>query len=139
MTTWLRIMLRKGGNELITCALANTGFEGLGPDVLMPVGIAQRLGLSLSGSGVEVYAVRTASGIAPIYRLRENVDAKVLVDDRDTSIIKLTTVVSESVDYVILSDKALTELGVVIIDAGNGVWCFRDELGRAFRNSCTPG
>mgnify|MGYP001773114281 CR=1 FL=1 len=81
----------------------------------------------------------TASGIAPIYRLRENVDVKVLVDDRDTPIIKLTLVVSESVDYVILSDKALTELGIVIIDAGDGVWCFRDELGRVFRNSCVPG
>ena len=92
----------------------------MGPDVLMPVGVAQRLGLSLSGSNVEVYAVRTASDIAPIYRLRENVDVKVLVDDGSTSIIKLTPVVSESVDYVILSDKALTELGIVIIDAGNG-------------------
>ena len=139
MTTWLRIVLRRGGNELITCALANTGFEGLGPDVLMPVDVAQGLGLSLSGSNVEVYAVRTAPGIALIYRLKEGVDVKVLADDRDTPIIKLTPVVSESVDYVILSDKALTELGIVIIDAGNGIWCFRDELGRAFRNSCVPG
>ncbi len=133
MTTWLRIMLRKGSNEVVTCALANTGFEGLGPDILMPVNVAQRLGLGLSGGNVEVYAVRTASGIAPIYRLKENIDVKVLVNDRDTPIIGLTPVVSESVDYVILSDKALTELRVVIIDAGNGIWCFRDELGRVSR------
>ena len=139
MTTWLRIVLRRGGNELITCALANTGFEGLGSDVLMPMGVAQRLGLSLSGGNAEVYAVRTASGIAPVYRLKEGVDVRVLVDDGDTLTIKLTPVVSESVDYVILSDKALTELGVVIIDAGNGIWCFRDELGRISRDSCTPG
>ncbi|BDR92853.1 hypothetical protein [Vulcanisaeta souniana] len=105
----------------------------------MPVNVAQRLGLGLSGGNVEVYAVRTASGIAPIYRLKENIDVKVLVNDRDTPIIGLTPVVSESVDYVILSDKALTELRVVIIDAGNGIWCFRDELGRVFRGSCTPG
>lgn len=68
----------------------------------MPVNVAQRLGLGLSGGNVEVYAVRTASGIAPIYRLKENIDVKVLVNDRDTPIIGLTPVVSESVDYVIL-------------------------------------
>ncbi len=139
MTTWLRIVMRKGDNEVITCALANTGFEGLGPDVLMPIDVAQRLGFNLSGGDAEVYAIRTASGIAPIYRFRESISVKVLVSDRDTPIVRLTPIVSESVDYVLLSDKALTELGIVIIDAGNGIWCFRDELGRAFRNSCMPG
>ncbi|WP_054854105.1 hypothetical protein [Vulcanisaeta distributa] len=131
--------MRKGDNEVITCALANTGFEGLGPDVLMPIDVAQRLGFNLSGGDAEVYAIRTASGIAPIYRFRESISVKVLVSDRDTPIVRLTPIVSESVDYVLLSDKALTELGIVIIDAGNGIWCFRDELGRAFRNSCMPG
>ncbi len=139
MTTWLRIVIRKGVNEVIACALANTGFEGLGPDILIPISIAQRLGLHLSGSDADVYAVRTASGVAPIYRFKEGVDVRVLVDDRDVPIVRLVPIVSESVDYVLLSDKALTELGIVIIDASNGVWCFRDELGRVFRNSCSPG
>ncbi len=64
MTTWLRIVMRRGNNEVITCALANTGFEGLGPDVLIPIDAAQRLGLNLSGGDAEAYAIRTASGIA---------------------------------------------------------------------------
>ncbi|WP_048056860.1 hypothetical protein [Vulcanisaeta moutnovskia] len=78
-------------------------------------------------------------GLPPIYRFRESINVKVLVSDRDTPIVRLIPIVSESVDYVLLSDKALTELGIVIIDASNGIWCFRDELGRAFRASCTPG
>ncbi|WP_446751787.1 hypothetical protein [Vulcanisaeta sp. JCM 16161] len=137
MTTWLRIVMRRENNEVITCALANTGFEGLGPDILMPINVAQRLGLNLLG-GTEVYAIRTASGVAPIYRFRESVSVRVLVNDRDTPIVRLIPIASESVDYVILSDKALTELGIVIIDASNGIWYFRDELGRVFRTSCTP-
>ncbi|WP_243678040.1 hypothetical protein [Vulcanisaeta distributa] len=56
-------------------------------------------------------------GSPPIYRFRESINVKVLVDDRDAPIIRLTPIVSESVDYVLLSDKALTELGIVIIDA----------------------
>ncbi|GAB6946154.1 hypothetical protein JCM16161A_02840 [Vulcanisaeta sp. JCM 16161] len=129
--------MRRENNEVITCALANTGFEGLGPDILMPINVAQRLGLNLLG-GTEVYAIRTASGVAPIYRFRESVSVRVLVNDRDTPIVRLIPIASESVDYVILSDKALTELGIVIIDASNGIWYFRDELGRVFRTSCTP-
>ncbi len=65
MTTWLRIVIRRENNEVITCAPANTGFEGLGPGILMPIDVAQRLGLNLSGGDAEVYAIRTASGIAP--------------------------------------------------------------------------
>ncbi len=29
----------------------------------------------------------------------------------------------------LLNDKLLGRLGIVIIDAGEGLWCFRDELG----------
>jgi hypothetical protein len=59
------------------------------------------------------------------------------VNDRDTPVVSLIPVISESVDQVILSDKALFALNIVIINAGEGIWCFRDELGKVFRESCT--
>ncbi|WP_292000381.1 hypothetical protein [Caldivirga sp.] len=45
---------------------------------------------------MNVYAVRTASGITPIYRLKDNVQVKVIVNDRDTPVVSLIPVISES-------------------------------------------
>jgi hypothetical protein len=32
--------------------------------------------------------------------------------------------------YPLLNDKLLGGLGIALIDFAEGVWCFRDELGR---------
>lgn len=58
------------------------------------------------------------------------------VDDRDTEYVELIPVISENVDEVIISDKATSKLGIVVLDAGLGLWCFKDELGHAARVSC---
>ena len=35
--------------------------------------------------------------------------------------------------FVLLNDAALSALGVAIVDPKEGLWCFRDELGRRER------
>jgi hypothetical protein len=115
--------------------MANTGFEGLGADIMLPMDLAKRLEL-WPPKNADIYAVRTASGVAPIYRLRDYVEVKVMVNDRSIVPVKLTPIVSDAVEYVLLSNKALTALGVVIISADEGL--LRDELGRLVRDSCNP-
>jgi hypothetical protein len=137
MTVWLEIKIRSGNSEVVTCAMANTGFEGLGTDIMLPMDLAKRLGL-WPPKNADIYAVRTASGVAPIYRLRDYVEVEVMVSDRSVAPVKLTPIISDTVEYVLLSDKALTALGIVIISAGEGLWCLRDELGRVIRSSCQP-
>jgi hypothetical protein len=117
--------------------MANTGFEGLGADIMLPMDLAKRLGL-WPPKNADIYAVRTASGVAPIYRLRDYVEVEVMVNDRSVAPVELTPIISDTVEYVLLSDKALTALGIVIISAGEGLWCLRDELGRVIRSSCQP-
>ncbi len=34
---------------------------------------------------------------------------------------------------VLSNDKLLWRLGIVIIEAGEGIWCFRDEIGKKER------
>jgi len=34
-----------------------------------------------------------------------------------------------------LSDKLVSKLGIVLIDIGEGLWCFKDELGKIVRRS----
>ena len=77
MTVWLKIKIISGNNEVVTCAMANTGVE-------------------------------------------------------------LTPIISDTVEYVLLSDKALNALGIAIISVGEGLWCLRDELGKVIRASCQP-
>jgi hypothetical protein len=45
MTVWLKIKIRSGSSEVVTCAMANTGFEGLGADIMLPMDLVKRLGL----------------------------------------------------------------------------------------------
>jgi hypothetical protein len=117
--------------------MANMGFEGLGTDIMLPMDLAKRLELWLP-KNANIYAVRTASGVAPIYRLRGYIEAEVMVNDRSIVPVKLMPIISDAVEYVLLSNKALTALGVVIISADEGLWCLRDELGRLVRDSCNP-
>ena len=137
MTVWLKIRIRSGSNEVVTCAMANTGFEGLGADIMLPMDLAKRLEL-WPPKNADIYAVRTASGVAPIYRLRGYIEAEVMVNDRSIVPVKLMPIISDAMEYVLLSNKALTALGVVIISADEGLWCLRDELGRLVRDSCNP-
>lgn len=46
-----------------------------------------------------------------------------------------SAIVSQGARYVLLNDKLLGRLGVVLLDFGEGIWCFRDELGRRERRS----
>jgi len=43
--------------------------------------------------------------------------------------------VSPKASYPLLNDKLLGRLRIVLIDFAEGVWCFRDELGREERRS----
>ena len=76
--------------------------------------------------------------MVPIYRLRDYVEVEVMVNDRSVSPVKLTPIISDAMEYVLLSDKALSALGIIIISAGERLWCLRGELGSAIRASCQP-
>ena len=66
-------------------------------------------------------------------RLREAGEVEVLAEGRSSQPVRCDLVVSEGEDELIISDKLASKLGIVIIDPGEGVWCFRDELGKRER------
>ena len=78
MTVCLKIKIRSESSEVVTCAMANTGFEGLVADIMLPMDLAKRLRL-WPPENADIYAVRTASGVAPIYRLRNYVEVEIMV------------------------------------------------------------
>ena len=41
-------------------------------------------------------------------------------------------------EEVIISDRLAYEMGLVILDPFNGLWCLRDEIGKKSRHSAKP-
>ncbi|WP_243681139.1 hypothetical protein [Vulcanisaeta souniana] len=60
----------------------------------------------------------------------------IIEDDREVGGgVTAHVTISERADEALLSDKLVSRLGVVLLDIGEGTWCFRDELGKNVRRS----
>ena len=59
----------------------------------------------------------------------------VLENDREVGGVTAHVAVSDKADEALLSDKLISRLGIVLLDIGEGLWCFKDELGRVSRKS----
>jgi len=44
-------------------------------------------------------------------------------------------VIAERAEEPLISDKLASKLGIVALDLGEGLWCFRDEIGKVARRS----
>ena len=133
----LRVKIERidGLRSLDTIAIANSGFVGLEPEVLLPYSYARKLELDsivnpeihtkVSGDGREV----------EFLRYRGAVKVYIITEDRVEGPITSSVLVSPRAKYVLLNDKLLGMFRVVLLDFGEGIWCFRDELGRKERRS----
>ncbi|RLF04232.1 MAG: hypothetical protein DRK00_07170 [Thermoprotei archaeon] len=133
----LRVRIERidGSAGINVVAIANSGFAGLEPEVLLPLDIVKRLKLhevtepeahvKITGDGREV----------SLLRYRRAVKVYILADDRVEGPVTSSVVVSPGARYVLLNDKLLGRLRIVLLDFGEGIWCFRDELGKRERSS----
>ena len=137
MAVRVRVLLRSRGGEVITSALANSGFESEEPEVVLPPRIAERLGLYPelpSGTVVEEYmgvgGLRTR-----VFRIPSILEVCVVCEDKVKGPIRASAVITPGEDEVILSDRALDALGIVLIKPGEGLWRFADEEPSVVRRS----
>ncbi len=133
----LRVRIERvdGLRSVDVVAIASSGFAGLEPEVLLPLSVAERLRLhevaepeartKVTGDGREVSLLRYGGSVR-VY---------VLASDRVEGPVTSAAVVAPGARYVLLNDKLLGRLRVVLLDFGDGTWCFRDELGRRERRS----
>jgi len=134
MAVRVKVRVRSGGNEIIGYALVNSGYETDSPELLVPSEMAEALGVypNVKEAVVERYRAVGGSEVRML-RLREAGEVEVLAEGRSSQPVRCDLVVSEGEDELIISDKLASKLGIVIIDPGEGVWCFRDELGKRER------
>ena len=138
MAVRLRLRIRRGQDkEVEVVALVNSGYEAAGPELLVPPSVAEGLGLYPAlprGSEVKEYVLADGSRTRLI-RVRGAAEVQVVAEDRATEPKVCDIVIAEGAEEPLISDKLADALGVAVIAIGEGLWCFRDELGRRLRRS----
>ncbi|MGC8543290.1 MAG: hypothetical protein ACP5GZ_11825 [Vulcanisaeta sp.] len=138
MAIRLRIKLSSiMGRTMVTKALVTAGYETQEPEILIPRGIAEDLNLLPklpSGSEVRNYVLADGT-VTRLILIPNAVQVWVLENDREVGGIMAHVAVSERADEVLLSDKLVSKLGIVLLDIGEGIWCFKDEIGKTVRRS----
>jgi len=122
-------------NFIEEVGIANSGFIGVEPEVLIPLDTAKKLNLHLL-SEPEIFTKITGDGReVGLLRYKDSVNIYVLAKDRIEGPVKSSVLVSSKGRYILLNDKLLSKLNISLIDFGEGIWCFRDELGKKERRS----
>jgi hypothetical protein len=132
----LRLRLVKGGRSVEVIASIGSGYETREPEILVPASIAAQLSLSGDELGAVVKEYKLADGSTTrLLRIPRAVLVYVVEEDRVVGPVEASLVVAEKADEALISDKLAGKLGVVILDLGEGVWCFKDEVGKVFRKT----
>lgn len=138
MAVRVRIRIKSSRGEAETPALVNTGFETEEPEILLPVKLAEKLGLypPNQGSMLEEYSV--VGGTTLIIKSSEPAYVQVVVKDRETDLTEAVPLMSDKEDEVLISDRLASRLKISIDDPAEGTWRFRDDPTTKKRTSEQP-
>ena len=137
MPVRVRLRLERSGRSVEVAALVNTGYEAEGPELLVPEQVARALGVyPVLPPGAEVREYVLADGSRTrLVRIPRAVKVSVVAEDRVVGPVEADLVIAEAADEPLVSDRLADALGISIVAAGEGLWCFRDELGKRVRRS----
>jgi hypothetical protein len=112
-----------------TSVFLNSGFTGEEPHLLIPLKVAQCLGiLPPVPETATVQDYELADGnVVRLYFIKNAVKLRVLVNDRQTEYIVCSLVISQRECEVILNDAGIDALNIIIERYREGLWRFRDE------------
>lgn len=133
----VRVRIESASAAVETAALANSGYEAETPQVMVPVQLARALGLWPPGEGFEETEYETAGGPLRVWVASGALRVRVAAEGEAPQVVA-DAVVSPLADEVLLSDKAISELGIALEDVGRGLWRFRWEPKDALRRSEPP-
>jgi hypothetical protein len=131
----LKLTSKSTGREVEAVALVNTGFETLKPQLLVPVKVAELLGLWPSTP--REYSAReymTAGGPIRNYVLADEVEVKVMVE-HETGIVLSDLVISTIEEEILISDKLSGRIGIEIYDLAEGIWRLKSDPPNVRRKS----
>ncbi|MCL7401842.1 MAG: hypothetical protein LZ168_03540 [Thaumarchaeota archaeon] len=137
MAIRLRLKLVKESNSVEVTALVNSGFETLEPEILVPSDIARNLSLYPQlpqGAMVKEYKLADGSS-SKLIKISKIISVYAVEEDRMIGPVESSLTIAEKAEEPLISDKLAGKLGIVALDFGEGLWCFKDEIGRVTRKS----
>lgn len=133
----IKITPLKAGSSLEVNSLLNTGYGSEEPEVLMPVKVAERLTFwPKFPEGMVIKIYETPGGMARMHHLADAIEIQAITEDKVSNPIRCSLVISELEREILLSDMAISKLGIVIEDPGQGLWRFKEEI--KVRSSAEP-
>jgi len=116
------------GNSLATSALVNSGYEADEPEIHLPLGFIERLGMKHEEARSEKYKV---VGAEVSTRILGYVDVRINLEGRMAGWIKTRAVMVPGEYEVIISDALAEELGIILVKPKKGLWkLYGEELER---------
>jgi len=119
----LRVRDKLRGKVVETVALVNSGFETLKPQLLIPVKLAEALGLWPSlpeSSYMKEYG--TAGGVTKTYVVPDNLEVCIVTDGQQSPVTGSDAVISLIEEETLIGDKLAGKLGIMIYDLAEGIW-----------------
>ena len=123
----VNVEIEYANKKVNTVALVNTGFEDDVPEILVPLGIAEELGIwphLPENTVVETY--RTASGLTKVYRV-PGAKVRLVTEESKRDPIPSYIVIAEQADEVLINDWMISRMKIVIEDPAKGLWKLRGE------------
>jgi len=134
----LRVKSRVNNTEALVAALVNSGFETEKPQLLVPRGLASRLGLWPPPPEALLVELDTAGGPVREYLIPDSLEVSIVTPDRSRGPVVCDAIVSHVEGEVIINDKLGEELGIVILGLGSGRWRLVDDPPSVVRSSEKP-
>jgi predicted aspartyl protease len=121
-----------------TAALLNTGYTGSSPEIIVPVKLAEEIGLWPPPIDAIQSTYDTAGGPARFHTVRAAITLQIVDNDVASKELTADVAISPTEREVLLSDIVIGELEVVILNAHRGYWRFISDLMNYIRYSKKP-
>jgi len=130
----VRVKIEVGDRSVELPALLNSGFESDEPDVVVPVSVAEALGLWPPHS-FRLEEVATAGGDVRVFVFPRQGRIRLLLGTDYEPEITCNILVNPHVDEVLLSDYVIDELGIVVLSFRRGLWRHKEDPEGTVRQS----
>jgi hypothetical protein len=131
MVLRLRIRVCYGEKCVEGLGIANSGFAGKEPEIALPQELVREL-IRGEPSVILVERVLADGSRVLLPKLSNPLNIYLVTEDKIEGPVKSYAYITRG-RFILLNDALLSRLRVVIIDPFEGVWCFRDELGKRER------
>jgi hypothetical protein len=124
----LKTLLASSAASIDAVAWINSGYEAGRSELIVPARLAQRLGWWPSPPGAITQSYGSAGGAFEVHRLPAALEVAAVAPHRFGPSAVADAVIAPAETEVLVSDALVGPFGIVLLDASQGLWTFRDEL-----------